>query len=336
MKYLNDTGLGHLISKIKSLLADKVDVVEGKGLSTNDYTTAEKTKLGALPTKSDLDTSLGGKVDKVSGKGLSTNDYTTAEKTKLSGIAEGAEVNVISTIKVNNTALTPSSKAVNIDLTGYALKSDIASVYKVKGSTTWAVLIAKTDAQVGDVYNVTDKGGANYVCTVAQTAGADSWDKLGETVDLSEYAKKSYVDTEVGKKADASHSHAISDVTGLQTALDGKSATGHGHEIADVSGLQTALNAKANDADLKTVAKTGAYSDLTGKPTIDTALSDTSTNAVQNKAIKSALDGKASSSHNHDDRYYTESEMDTKLGAKVNTSDLVAITTAEIDAEFAK
>ncbi len=37
---------------------------------------------------------LGNKVDKVSGKGLSTNDYTTAEKTKLAGIAEGAEVNV--------------------------------------------------------------------------------------------------------------------------------------------------------------------------------------------------------------------------------------------------
>lgn len=34
------------------------------------------------------------KVDKVTGKGLSTNDYTTAEKNKLAGIAEGAEVNV--------------------------------------------------------------------------------------------------------------------------------------------------------------------------------------------------------------------------------------------------
>lgn len=34
------------------------------------------------------------KVDKVSGKGLSTNDYTTAEKTKLSGIETGAQKNV--------------------------------------------------------------------------------------------------------------------------------------------------------------------------------------------------------------------------------------------------
>lgn len=37
--------------------------------------------------------SLDNKVDKVTGKGLSTNDYTTAEKNKLAGIEAGAEVN---------------------------------------------------------------------------------------------------------------------------------------------------------------------------------------------------------------------------------------------------
>ena len=36
---------------------------------------------------------IGTKVDKVDGKGLSTNDYTTADKNKLAGIAAGAEVN---------------------------------------------------------------------------------------------------------------------------------------------------------------------------------------------------------------------------------------------------
>ena len=45
-------------------------------------------------TKTETDTLIGGKVDKVTGKGLSTEDYTTAEKNKLSGIATGAEVNV--------------------------------------------------------------------------------------------------------------------------------------------------------------------------------------------------------------------------------------------------
>ena len=45
-------------------------------------------------TQTEINNSLSGKVDKETGKGLSSNDYTDAEKTKLSGIAAGAEVNV--------------------------------------------------------------------------------------------------------------------------------------------------------------------------------------------------------------------------------------------------
>ena len=41
-----------------------------------------------------IKTLLNNKVDKVSGKGLSTNDFTTAEKTKLAGIEDGAQVNI--------------------------------------------------------------------------------------------------------------------------------------------------------------------------------------------------------------------------------------------------
>lgn len=67
-----------------------------------------------IKTKFATITDLDGKVDKVTGKGLSTNDYTTTEKNKLNDVASGAQVNVIETVKVNNTALTPSSKAVNI------------------------------------------------------------------------------------------------------------------------------------------------------------------------------------------------------------------------------
>ncbi len=37
-----------------------------------------------------LQSAIGDKVDKVSGKGLSSNDYTSAEKSKLSGIAANA------------------------------------------------------------------------------------------------------------------------------------------------------------------------------------------------------------------------------------------------------
>lgn len=44
-----------------------------------------------------------GKVDKVSGKGLSANDYTDAEKSKLAGIAAGAQVNPMPIAPVNAT-----------------------------------------------------------------------------------------------------------------------------------------------------------------------------------------------------------------------------------------
>jgi hypothetical protein len=44
------------------------------------------------------------KVDKITGKGLSTNDYTNTEKTKLAGIAAGAEVNVQSDWEQNDDA----------------------------------------------------------------------------------------------------------------------------------------------------------------------------------------------------------------------------------------
>lgn len=52
---------------------------------------------------SDVRIALNNKVDKETGKGLSTNDYTTAEKTKLAGIQAGAEVNVQSDWNVTNT-----------------------------------------------------------------------------------------------------------------------------------------------------------------------------------------------------------------------------------------
>ena len=41
-----------------------------------------------------LDTAMADKVDKVAGKGLSTEDFTTEEKTKLANIEDGADVNV--------------------------------------------------------------------------------------------------------------------------------------------------------------------------------------------------------------------------------------------------
>lgn len=88
--------------KISGELAQKVDTQTGKGLSSEDYTTAEKNKLAAisgtntgdqnlsnLATNVEVTASLAGKVDIVSGKGLSTKDYTAADSAKLAAVALG-------------------------------------------------------------------------------------------------------------------------------------------------------------------------------------------------------------------------------------------------------
>ena len=60
-----------------------------------------------------VQTALDSKVSAQAGKGLSTNDYTTAEKQKLSGIAAGAQVNTVTSVagKTGAVALTLSDVA---------------------------------------------------------------------------------------------------------------------------------------------------------------------------------------------------------------------------------
>ena len=67
-----------------------------------------------------VQTQLNGKVDKVTGKGLSTNDYTNAEKTKLSGIETGAQKNTITGVK-GSAETTYRTGNVNITATNIGL-----------------------------------------------------------------------------------------------------------------------------------------------------------------------------------------------------------------------
>lgn len=67
-------------------------LVQDSGKKSSDFASASHSHPQSDITS--LTTDLGNKVDKVTGKGLSAEDYTSDEKTKLSGIATGAEVNV--------------------------------------------------------------------------------------------------------------------------------------------------------------------------------------------------------------------------------------------------
>lgn len=98
MKFLDDSGLLYFWQKIKEKLSGKVDKVEGKGLSTNDYTNTDKAKVDKIVTNGD-------------GKKFLANDGTYIEP-------EGA----VKDVKVNGTSVVSNYEA-NIDLSGYTKTS---------------------------------------------------------------------------------------------------------------------------------------------------------------------------------------------------------------------
>lgn len=88
-----------LNNKQAKITADGILKGDGNGnITAVDETEAELVDL-TISHITGLQSALDNKVSKVTGKGLSTNDYTTAEKTKLSGIAEGAQKNTITGVK---------------------------------------------------------------------------------------------------------------------------------------------------------------------------------------------------------------------------------------------
>lgn len=180
-------------------------------------------KSGLTLLISKIKSALGGKVDVVSGKGLSTNDYTTAEKTKLNGIASGAQVNVIESVKVNGTKLTPSSKAVDVTVptktsqltndSGYQSATSVESIITAKGYQTQSQVQSLINSAVGNITSIryekvtslpaTGSNGVIYL--VAHSHGTQdiydeyiwlsetkTYEKIGNTdIDLSAYVKSS-------------------------------------------------------------------------------------------------------------------------------------------------
>ncbi len=91
-------------------------------------------------------------------------------------------------------------------------------------------------------------------------------------------------------KASSTHTHAIGDVTNLQTTLDGKAASSHTHAIADVTNLQTTLDGKAASSHTHAIADvTNLQSTLNGKAS--TSVATTAVNGLMSAADKSKLDG---------------------------------------------
>ena len=280
------TNMASSINSASAAVEGKVDKVTGKGLSTEDFTTAEKQKLAGIEAGATVVTvdsqlsntsenpvqnkvvysALGDKVDKVSGKGLSQNDFTDALKTKLDGIAAGATAVTVDS-SLSSTSENPvQNKVVNTALgnkvdkiTGKGLsQNDFTDAYKTALDGLGTALNGKADVE--DL-----------------TAAQNQLNSLNDELTA--------VETAVAGKASAS------DLTSLATTVGGKADTTYVNtELAKKVDKETGKGLSSNDFTAAYKNKLDGVEAEANKTIVDDDLSATSANPVQNRVVKAAID----------------------------------------------
>lgn len=113
-------------SEVDEKLNDKVEKIEGKGLSANDFSDEYKNKINKNTEdlentyrKSEVDEKIGDKVDKIEGKGLSTNDFDNKYKSKIDNTYTKSEINsIVETVEqktVDNASEIEQLKSIKAD-----------------------------------------------------------------------------------------------------------------------------------------------------------------------------------------------------------------------------
>jgi len=300
-------GLKANAADVTTSLASKVDKVTGKELSTNDYTTAEKTKLAAISgtntgdqdlsllataasvllkanatdvttdlalkaSSLELTSGLATKVDKVAGKNLSTNDYTTAEKTKLAAISGtntgDQDLSAYATTANVTTSLALKANASDIS-TSLALKENISnkSTAVDLGGTTPSDILFPTQKAVKDYVAANNSGGGvadGGITTIKLADGAVTDEKIntvsgskviGNITGNAATATLAATATSAGNITATSNTTltSLSSLTGVGTITTG---TWSGTAVAIAKG-GTGLTATGTDGQILTSTNTG-------------------------------------------------------------------------------
>lgn len=176
-------------SNLKLLLAGKVDKVEGKGLSTNDFSNEAMTKLNGIQegaTKTIVDTALNTQ---------STNpvqNKVVAEKLNEI-VTQGGEPNTIETVKVNGQELTPdSAKAV-----------DVIVPTKVSQLSNDSGFLTAVPSEYVTETELTEKGyqTALQVDTLVSGKGYQTQDQVNTLITQKGYITSGQVDTKLANYA---------------------------------------------------------------------------------------------------------------------------------------
>lgn len=180
----------------------KVDKVEGKGLSANDYTNEEKAKLGGVEANASVKggVTVGTNVD-VSGGKISVKNGTTNQKgvVQLSSATDDTSTTKAATPSAVKAAydLAAGKQSPATSLAGYGIAdaytkdevdAKMSSALEYKGSKDTYADLPTTGNKKGDVWNIVNADAAHGVNAGDNVAwNGTTWDVLAGTMDLSAY-----------------------------------------------------------------------------------------------------------------------------------------------------
>lgn len=197
--FLDKAGATYIVSKLKELIAAKVDKVDGKGLSTNDYTTAEKTKLAGIAegaevnVNADWNATSGDALIKNKPSKLPASDTTSTYSATGTAPVNGTAVASAISGKANK-ATTLSGYGITDAYTKTQTDSAIATaVGKISGTSFSVVTTLPETGTTGVIYLVAHSHGTGDAYDeYIWLADSSKFEKIGNTdVDLSGYVKTS-------------------------------------------------------------------------------------------------------------------------------------------------
>lgn len=261
---------------------------------------------------------ISNKVDKISGKGLSTNDLTAALKSNYDAAythsqsahaPSSAQANVIETIKVNNTALTPTNKTVNITIPSntdrYVNSANFADDSTATAASPVKMTLTRAGSDTNTITANIPKVSSSSAGVVPKGSAVSSQSTTTKFLrEDGTWATPSYT-TNTDTKVTAVGNH--------YTPAKSTTKSASGGTLTDItnsaSGTQVITGVEMDAKGHVTGVTSVALKSTDTKVTVDSALSSTSTNPVQNKVVSSGLAGKAEASHTH-----TEYALKSKYG----------------------
>lgn len=278
-----DVEIKDSISHIKSDLNTKVDIVEGKGLSTNDYTTAEKNKLAGIAT---------GANKTIVDSALSTTSTNPVQSKVIAGKIGTIEANISAAATTAGNAAA-SAAAVKKDLVNYYKKTETYSQTEINNKIS---AIPKFDIKVCEA--LPDSNISKTTVYLLKSPKEETnnlydeyiyvnskWEKLG-TQTVGDVAGLSQRMT----AAEANIKQNTSSISTINANVAKKQNTLTAGTNITISG--TTINAKDTTYSAATSSTNGLMSkddkkklDRMTAIVVDDSISTTSTNVIQNKAV---------------------------------------------------